>query len=290
MITRVTTSVASTRLLANIQTAGRDLSDLQNQLTTGRRITKMSDAPSDAVSAMTQRAGLRRNDQFSRNIGQANDWLGLQDSALSSVNDKLTSIRTLLIQARSADQNASSRAAIAAEISSLREALISDANTQRLGRPLFGGTTGGPAAYDATGAYVGDTGSVAFPVSANTSMTVSNNGPAVFGDMFDVLDSLATAVRSGDTTAMAAGLGQIDVATDRVAVAQVSIGARVQHLDGIKAANQDADVTLKGSISDLEDVDLAESLVALKTREAGYQAALQATAQVVQLSLMDFLR
>ena len=202
----------------------------------------------------------------------------------------MTAVRTLLIQAQSADQNGSSRAAIASEISSLREALLSDANTQRLGRPLFGGTTAGGTAYDATGTYVGDNGDVAFPVSANTSLTVSRNGPAVFGDVFDVLDSLATAVQSGDTSAMAAGLGQMDVATDRVAVAQVSIGARAKQLDGIKAANEDADVTLKGSISNLEDVDLAESLVALKTREAGYQAALQATAQVVQLSLMDFLR
>src|SRR4051794_25908887 len=133
MITRITTASSSARLLNDLGVAGRDMANLQNQLTTGRRINRMSDAPSDAVGSLAQRASLRRNDQYARNIGEANDWLGLQDAALSKVNDKLNSVRSLLIQAQSADQTPTSRAAIASQISSLRESLLSDANSERLG-------------------------------------------------------------------------------------------------------------------------------------------------------------
>ncbi len=300
MITRLTSSASNKQILTDLQVAGRNLADIQNQLTTGRRINKMSDAPSDAVSSLTQRASLHRNDQFARNIGEANDWLGLQDSALSSVNDKLTSVRTLLLQAQSGTQTPSSRQAIADQISAIRDSLLADANAQRLGRPLFGGTTAGAAAFDAAGNYIGDNGNVDVPVSPNTTLTVNHTGPNVFGthnvgtptngDVFQVLAQLAISVQTGDTSAMTAGISQVDTATDRVATAQVQIGSRVNQLDGLKAANDNASVTLKSAISQIEDVDLADSLVALKTREAGYQAALQATSRVVQLSLMDFLK
>jgi len=300
MITRLTTSASNKQILTDLQIAGRNLADIQNELTTGRRINKMSDAPSDAVSSLTQRASLRRNDQFARNIGEANDWLGLQDSALSSVNDKLTSVRTLLLQAQTGTQTPSSRQAIADQISAIRESLIADANAQRLGRPLFGGTTAGPAAYDAAGNYIGDNGNVDVPVSPNTTLTVNHTGPNVFGtfnagtptngDVFQVLSQLAVSVQTGDTAAMTAGISQVDTASDRVATAQVQIGSRVNQLDGLKNDNDNNNVTLKSAISQIEDVDLADSLVALKTREAGYQAALQATSRVVQLSLMDFLK
>ena len=301
MITRLTTSASNQQILSQLQVAGQNLADIQNQITTGRRINKMSDGPSDAVSSLARRASLSRAGQFERNIGEANDWLGLQDSALSSMTDKLSSVRTLLIQAQSAaTQSPSSLTAIAAQINSLRDGLIGDANASRLGRPLFGGTTAGPAAYDAAGTYLGDNGDVNIPVSANTTLKVNQTGPAVFGtvnpadptsgDVFQLLGSLVTAVQTGNTGAMSAGLAKIDTATDRIANAQVVVGARVNQLDSLKSANDSSKLSLQASISNLEDVDLASSIVTLKTREAGYQAALQATSRVVQMSLMDFLK
>ena len=49
-------------------------------------------------------------------------------------------------------------------------------------------------------------------------------------------------------------------------------------------------MTIRQGISLREDIDLAESVLNLKQREVAYHAALQATASVIQPSLMDFLR
>lgn len=41
---------------------------------------------------------------------------------------------------------------------------------------------------------------------------------------------------------------------------------------------------------DVDDIDLAETLVELKTQEVAYQGALSTTARVIQTTLREFLR
>ena len=57
-----------------------------------------------------------------------------------------------------------------------------------------------------------------------------------------------------------------------------------------QSANEKTVMDLKGQISAVEDIDLAEIIVELQTQEVAYQAALGATSRVLQPSLMDFLR
>jgi flagellar hook-associated protein 3 FlgL len=49
-------------------------------------------------------------------------------------------------------------------------------------------------------------------------------------------------------------------------------------------------LTLKTQLSDIEDIDLPETIMKLQLQEVAYQAALGATARAIQPSLMDFLR
>lgn len=299
-MTRLTTSAGARQANYDLQRAMRTMNDLQRQLTSGRRLERVSDAPADAVSSLAQRAELRRVEQYGRNAERATSWVRSADAALSSVDDQLTAVRSLLVQANSGAADATARAGIATQIRAIRTALLDTANTQVEGRPIFAGTVAGAKAYDSSATYVGDAGAVDIPVSPNVSMQVNVSGTTVFGtanlldptqgDVFQVLESIATSVQSGDTTAMGAGLGLIDTAAQRVAQSQVVLGARGAQLESLELANVDASTNLKAGISRLEDVDLAEALIGLRTREAAYQAALQATAKVVQPSLLDFLR
>jgi flagellar hook-associated protein 3 FlgL len=52
----------------------------------------------------------------------------------------------------------------------------------------------------------------------------------------------------------------------------------------------DAHFDLTTSLSALEDVDLAKATIDLSAQEVAYQAALSATARLVQPSLAEFLR
>jgi flagellar hook-associated protein 3 FlgL len=300
MINRVASSAGARTMLDSLMTANRGLVASQEQVTTGRRINRMSDAPGDAVSAINQRSNLRRLEQFQRNAEEGKSWLDTADSALIGVNTDLSNVRALLVQANSPASDSASRAAIASQIRALRASILQSANTDRGGRLLFSGTAAGTAAYDANGVYQGNTGVVTMPVSGTTSVQVNQTGPDVFGtpnaadplngDLFQVLDALATAVSSGDTGTMTSGLTLIDNATNRVSQAQVLIGSRAAQIDDVINSLEDRQVTAKDSLNSLENVDMAQSIVEMKTREAAYQAAIQVTAKVVQPTLLDFLR
>jgi flagellar hook-associated protein 3 FlgL len=49
-------------------------------------------------------------------------------------------------------------------------------------------------------------------------------------------------------------------------------------------------ISLKGQLSEVEDIDLPQTIMDVKLQETAYQAALAASARVIQPSLMDFLR
>lgn len=300
MINRIASLAGPRTMLQSIQNANRQLVIAQEQVTTGRRINRVSDNPADAVSALNQRASLRRMEQFSRNAEEARSWFAAGDAALSDISDRLAGARAILVQANSGANDATSRAALANQIRAIRESVLMAANTERGGRPLFSGNAAGATAYDAAGTYLGDAGVVSLPITGGVSMQVNRTGPEIFGannpadplqgDLFQMLDALATSVENGDSTAIGAGLGLIDAATKRVATAQVQLGTRASQLEDLVDSLEDGKVSLKSGISNKENVDFAESIINLKTREAAYQAAIQATAKVIQPSLMDFLR
>ena len=300
MMNRVATSSSARTMNADLQNSMRALNSIQQQISSGRRISRVSDGPADAVNSLTQRAELRRTEQFTRTVDRARLWLRAGEDALAQVSDRLTTARSLVVQGRSGAIGAAERSAIAQEIRAIRSSLIGTANATIDGRPVFGGTTASTAAYDANATYQGDSGAVNLPLAPGIAVTVNAGGPAVFGtfnggdptagDVFQLLESLAASVASGDTTATTAGLTLIDAAATRAASAQVSLGTRGGQIEDLDLANLDVAISLKAGISKAEDVDLAEALINLRTREAAYQAALQATAKVIQPSLLDFLR
>ncbi len=64
-------------------------------------------------------------------------------------------------------------------------------------------------------------------------------------------------------------------------------GARLEAESG---RIDDAILALREELSRVEDVDIAEAVMALELHEAGYEAALAAFARARQPSLLDFLR
>ena len=67
-------------------------------------------------------------------------------------------------------------------------------------------------------------------------------------------------------------------------------GARSQRLETALSRLQQTEETTLGQLSDTEDADIAKTLIELNSQTAAYQAALRAGANLVQSSLMDFLR
>jgi flagellar hook-associated protein 3 FlgL len=69
-----------------------------------------------------------------------------------------------------------------------------------------------------------------------------------------------------------------------------SIGARVNRLDSLTERMGDEMTNLEGIKSQLEDIDVADTIVRLNAAQNVYQAALGAAGKAIQPSLADFLR
>ena len=125
---------------------------LQAQMSSGRQITKPSDNPTGTVTALQLRSQLTQANQYQANANDALGWLTTVDSTYSSITSQLQQVRSLVLQGMNTGTgNATSNEALAQQVDQARASLLSLANSSYLGRPVFGGTTAGSVAFDATG-------------------------------------------------------------------------------------------------------------------------------------------
>src|SRR3712207_2663749 len=210
----------------NLDTLGK----LQNQLTSGRLINAPSDSPSGTNRAMQTRSEQAAVAQQGRNISDARGWLDQTDSTLRAMLETTRRVRDLAVQGlNDGGLSDSAREALATEVTSLREGLITLANTSNQGRPIFGGATAGSRAYGPTGAF---TGLVAGPaitrqISDTEDLRIDVTGIEAFGaapsDLFSVVQIIATDLTAGPA-ALAADLDALDAVMKGMQSAVADIG------------------------------------------------------------------
>jgi flagellar hook-associated protein 3 FlgL len=291
---RVTERSIATTVLNNLQGNINRVNESQQQLSSGKLISRASDNPGGAVAAMQLRSDIALQQQYSRNADDGVGWLGVADSTLSTVHDEVTRVRDLLVQGMNTGASSpDARAALATEITGIRDAVLNLANARYLNRPVFGGTTTGQLAFDQTGTYIGDGGTVQRTVGDNTKVRVDVDGTAAFGtgttQLFSVLNDAANALNT-NPSALPAVLDSLDTAAAAVRTAQSTVGARYNQLTQTQQTASDRVLSLTTQLSDIEDIDLPKTITDLQLRQTAYQAALAATAKVVQPSLVDFLK
>jgi flagellar hook-associated protein 3 FlgL len=304
MIGRVTQQTVQRSTLANLQTNLSAMSDLQERLSGNKRLTKPSDDPAGTASALALRSNLRQIEQHTRNIADGIGWLTTIDTALSTSVATVGKVRDLTVQGSNTGAlTPEAREALALEIEGLRDNLISQANASYLGRSVFAGTsnTGSAVAPDTDSvptAYVAppaDAGTVVRRVNADTTVRVDVSARDAFGSddaggtsVFATLDSIAATLRAGEDPS--ASLVALDGHRDAMLRQQAGVGARHNQVLAAQSNALTLKTELTGQLSDVEDADLAASIIELQMQEVAYKAALGATSRVLQPTLMDFLR
>ncbi|SDS42920.1 flagellar hook-associated protein 3 FlgL [Nocardioides scoriae] len=294
-LTRVTEGMVGRLSLAASQDGLVKLARLQERLTTGRVLNRPSDSPVDTTTSLRLRDAVAMNQQHQRNAQDAQGWMGTVDAALASVTEQTRQARDVALQGgSSAAMGQAARDALASTVDGLRSSLLATANTTLLGRPVFGGTTAGEAAYAQDGSYVGDGGAVLRTVGPQEQVRVDVDGASVFGaagnTVFDHLTALSTALRAGDEAGVRTGIGALNRDLEQVTTSRAEMGTRQARVEAAVSATAARELDLRSSLSSVEDADLPETIIDLKLQEAAYQAALGATARVLQPSLMDYLR
>jgi flagellar hook-associated protein 3 FlgL len=299
---RITHRSLQRSTLAGLESNVSRLQRLQEQLSSGREIQRPSDSPVGTVSAMQLRANQRATEQLRRNAQDGLNWLGTADDTLTSMLGTTGRVRELMLRGMNASMGPSERSAIAAELDTLHQTLVSLANTKYLDRPIFAGTSDSALAYAADGSYVGNVGDdtaaatigkVMRTVAVGVTVRVNLTGPEVFGpsgaDLFATVAAIADHLRN-DPSALGADLTQLDAQVSALHDQLAKIGARYNQVEIMRDRADDQLLVLRQGLSEVEDIDIPRTIVDLQLQEVAYKAALSATSRVIQPSLLDFLR
>lgn len=303
MSLRITQNTIHRTQEAGLNASLQRLQQTQEHLTTGKKLLRPSDNPVDAVSAMRFRSERAALQQYGEQITDGLSRLRAADDALSEMSNPLHRIRTQTLAAMNGTLGPSQREAIATEIDQLRDGMLQQANSQYAGMSLFGGTSPRPNAFNPeTGEFQGNELTVLRNITdapgAAGQINVGVNGKAAFGTAFfggDAGDSgdlkaLTDAIRAGDMDGMRTGLDNIDKLRNSILDVQSTVGARSVRLADLEALNGRQDDATLGALSKVEDTDFQRSAMDLAIQSTAYQAALAASAKMIQPSLMDFLR
>jgi flagellin-like hook-associated protein FlgL len=284
--------------LTSLQGLNRNLDavgKLQQQLTSGRLINAPSDSPTGTNKAMQTRAEQAAVAQQGRNISDAKGWLEQADSSLREILDTTRRVRDLTVQGLNTGAvSESSQKALATEVASLREGLLSLANTTVQGRPLFGGVTPGAKAYNDDGTWAGLAGpSITRRVSESETVRVDLTGPEAFGpdggNLFDIVGRIGANL-TADPVALETDLADLDTAIKRMSTSVADVGSRAARVDRAGQLNFDRSLTLQSKLAETENIDLPNTIMRLQMQQVGYEAALAATAKAISPTLLDYLR
>lgn len=137
---RVATAYSYDRTIDRLQQRGAQLAELQDQLSSGKRVRRISDDPAAAALAEREQARMQRIQSDQRALEAARRNIELAESTLGTVNDLYHRAKELIVQGGNGALNASDRRTIADELEGIRERILALSNTQdTLGRPLFMG-------------------------------------------------------------------------------------------------------------------------------------------------------
>lgn len=297
---RVATSTVSDTIVRQIQLLSSQQSKLQNQIATGQRISQPEDDPAAVGRVLNLETEQRHITQYANNTSKALEiaqasFSGLQ--GIKKISDRAGELGTLGAGVLGPD----AMKAYATETDQLIEQALQSANTRFNGNYIYAGTAVDAPAVTVTrdsngqitgAAYAGNTAQAAIPVSEAASITPSTNGTTNAGlaTFINNLVALRDALNSGDTAAVSAAQSGLTSSEDLLVGALADNGGVQTRIEASQAQQADRTTSVDQLISSETSADLPATIVKLNQTQTAYQAALQSAANIMHLSLLDYIK
>jgi flagellar hook-associated protein 3 FlgL len=225
MSMRITQSMMYSRAKADVQSGLFRYTQLQQQVASGKRISRPSDDPAAALRILPLRNDLRNLDQLSGNVALAQETLNTGAASLEDASSLMQRVRELTTQAANGTVSPGDRQSIGAEVEQLLNQLVSIGNSKRGDRFLFGGTQNDTAPFelveDSGGTrvvYHGNHDNLNVDVAPGVTTALNVPGDAIFQHrsrssttLTPASGSSATGIASAGGGDTGIGFGQLDV-------------------------------------------------------------------------------
>ncbi len=309
---RVTNNMLLSNYLRNISSNLGTVGKMQQQMASGKRITKLSDDPIGVISSMQVRVKLYKSEQYEKNVDKALTWLDETESSVLELNEVIKTAYETVVSQSSDTMGEEERAAAAQLIKQLRDHVMTIGNAKSNDKYIFGGynvsnapltLAAGNITYNdldmtdsayssALDAMAQD--SIRYAVGFNITMDVSTTGVDLLGtgdeNVYAILDDLYNALESNASGAQLTGyITKLQDSQNNVLGIAAEIGGKVNRLELIQTRFEDDILTYTDRKSKIEDVDQAEAIMNYSMAQSVYEASLQIGSQIIQPSLVNFL-
>jgi flagellar hook-associated protein 3 FlgL len=306
---KISTHLLFDRASTQMSTVQSNLTQTQAQLAQGKQIINASDAPNQAATIQRLKSILSRQDSYQSSLNTVKARLQGEDSTLQSVSELLIRAKEVAVQGANDTLNMGDRKALANEMQSLRDQMLSLANTRdsngnflfagsRVKQPAFSETANGSPVYmgDQTrmNVRVGDqqnipinrTGTDAFvPVTR-----IDKDGAPVGVSFFQVMDNLIAGLNTANGSDIRRGAGELDNLQQGLSLAHAQVGTNLNMVDQQTSIIEDTTLNLKSTLSSIEDLDYASAITKMNQQMLSMEAAQASFAKVSQLNLFNYIK
>lgn len=304
---RITNKTLATNFLNNLNRNQAQMSKYQNQLSSGKVVTKASDDPMLVSKIMDLRNNIGMNLQFNSNISDTIGWVETQDGALNGATAILQRVRELIIYGANGTLSGSDRTAIKDEVVQNVEGLRDVLNANFDGRYIFAGqntksipfkfTEAEGLSYNST-PDSGNDKNITREIGQGINVELITSSKEIVGDDADgigallknVIDALKTSDPAELDKLSGEYLGKLDEKLESMLSLRSRIGAINNRLEASKSRNESENLNLNTLLSQREDIDIAEKYMEYNVMSTVYQASLAAGSKILQPSLLDYLR
>jgi flagellar hook-associated protein 3 FlgL len=297
---RISSNTVSENIVRQIQQLGTQQAKLQTQVATGQRIFQPEDDPTAVGRVLGLESEQREIAQYIRNADRAlevsqTSFAGLQQ--IKKVSDRATEIGTLGTGAISPE----SSAAYASEVDQLIEQTLQLTNSKFRNDYLFAGTAVDTEPFTATRdvngkvttvAYAGNSDRPSIQLSENASITAGTTGSTNTGlrDFLNSLVALRDALTANNTAGITAAQNGLVAGEDMLVSSLAEHGGVEMRIEANRAQLTSRADNLEGLVSAEADLDLPTTIVKLNQSQTAYQAALSSAANIMRMSLLDYIK
>lgn len=266
-----------TREIARQQKLTSQLEQTQIQISTGKRLQRMSDDPVSARRIATIGTTQASMAAWTANINSGAALVAQADGALKSVSNLMTRARELTLAAANDTASPADRATMAAELGAIADEIDSLAATRDAnGEPIFAAGAARVMRFDSDISFA--------PVPSATDVFVVGGNSLSTG-----IRDAAAAVAAGNKPAIGSALDALDAAIGHVADRHAALGLAGGRLDRIGDGLAARGITLKDERSSVEDTDLSVAIAQLNAQDLTLGAAQAAFAKINRQTLFDIL-
>jgi flagellar hook-associated protein 3 FlgL len=309
MISGIDPSAA--QFLADLSQTQARMARAEQELSSGLQFNDASDAPDQVSDILSLRADISRNTQVQSNLGNVKTQVDAAEQALSNAEQLVEQARTLAAQGVTGTQTPQTRLALAEQVQSIHDQLISLANTQVGNWYVFGGDApqSAPYAADTVNPDVG--GGVAqlstvqatrqiqdglgntFSVDATAQQIFDDQNPdgtPASDNVFVAVNQLRAALQNNDVAGIQNSVDAVTQADDYLNQQLGFYGAAQNRVSSATDLSQKLALDYQTALSSKQDADMTAAITELNQTQIQEQATLQARAQMPKTSLFDFLR